>query len=174
MTGVRRKGLQLVSPSSSSQQLPFIRSQWLWGHLHHNSCHVTPTPHLLRTAPLKQTHTHTHTMKNTRTHVKFLQRNARGENQKGIRDGCYTHVAYVWVSVNGTQGWGGLWYHRVHIARLVRVCHDGCGVERVTNPRFLTRLTSTGIPHHRDVGGPGDLWSSAALSYVSIVLWILY
>lgn len=37
------------------------------------------------------------------------------------------------------------------------LCHDGCRVERVTSPRFLTRVTPTGIPHHSDVGGPGDL-----------------
>lgn len=28
--------------------------------------------------------------------------------------------------------------------------------------------------HHSDVGGPGDLWSWGALSYVPIVPWILY
>lgn len=60
------------------------------------------------------------------------------------------------------------------LSRLGRVCHDGCGVERATNLRFLTRLTSTGIPCRRDVGGPGDLWSSAALSHVFIVFWIPY
>lgn len=82
MTGVRRPGLQRVSPSPS-QQLPFMRLRWLWGHLHHNSCHLSPTSSPLHPARLEQTHTDTR----LRTHSKPLQLNASPENQKGIRDG---------------------------------------------------------------------------------------
>lgn len=69
MTGVRRKGLQRVSPSPS-QQLPFMRLDWLWGHLHHNSCHfahpssahsLSETNTYTGTHIQWQTYTHTHT-----------------------------------------------------------------------------------------------------------------
>lgn len=135
MTGVRRPGLQRVSPSPS-QQLPFMRLRWLWGHLHHNSCHLSPPP-----PPSLPWIKHTYTC----THTKLLQLNANGENQKGIRDGCCLRTpmcGFVWMGPKGgevsdtTGCWRG-W----RIAWPARVCHDARRVERVTNPRFATRAT---------------------------------
>ncbi len=141
MTGVRRPGLQRVSPSPS-QQLPFMRPHWLWGHLHHNSCHLSPPP-----CWNKHTHTQARAYTDTRihTHTKLLQLNANGENQKGIRDGCCLRTpicGFVWMGPKGgevsdTTGCQRGW----HIAWPARVCHDALRVERVTNPRFSTRTT---------------------------------
>jgi len=112
MTGVRRPGLQRVSPSPS-QQLPFMRLRWLWGHLHHNSCHrQTPSPphtHTLSAAhcPTETNkHTHTHWHKYTRAHTQLLQLNANAENQKGIRDGCCLRTplcGFAWMRPKGGE-----------------------------------------------------------------------
>lgn len=145
MTGVRRPGLQRVSPSPS-QQLPFMRFCWLWGHLHHNSCHLSP-PLPCCTPPRRNKHTHTRANTDTRirTHSKLLQLNASRENQKGIRDGCCLRTpmcGFVWMGPKGgevsdTAGCRRGW----HIAWPSRVCHDAQRVRRVTNPRFSTRTT---------------------------------
>lgn len=70
MTGVRRPGLQRVSPSPS-QQLPFMRLHWLWGHLHHNSCHLSPPLSVLPfcTQPHWNKHTYTDTRIYAYTHT---------------------------------------------------------------------------------------------------------
>lgn len=112
MTGVRRPGLQRVLPSPS-QQFPFMRLCWLWGHLHHNTCHFSPPPLLPSAHRSSQTNTHTHIHWHIHTHTKLLQLNASAENQKGIRDGCCLRTPMCGFCVNGNQVWGGLWYHRV-------------------------------------------------------------
>lgn len=144
MTGVRRKGLQRISPSPS-QQLPFMRLHWLWGHLHHNSCHFAPPPHPSSAHSLSETNTYTgtHIQWQTYTHTKLLQLNAKGENQKGIRDGCCLRTppmcGFLWMGPKGgevSDSTGCTLLGPLGCVTMVG------GVERVTNPRFSTRMTA--------------------------------
>lgn len=140
-----------------------------------------PPPHPVFPSAHNPAETNTHTHTQTLTHAHTLS-TSPAKCQRGESEGhqrwllsAYTHV---WVCVNGTQGWGGLWYHRVHINWPARVCHDGWRVERVTNPRFSTRTT----PWHSTQAcyttvtwvGQVTFEPFWALSYVPIVPWILY
>lgn len=171
MTGVHRPSLQRVSPSPSQQQLPFMRLCWLWGHL-------------LRTALMKHTHIYIHAYADTHTHThtKLLTSKCQLRESEGHQRWLLSAYAHVWFCVNGTQGRGGLWYHRV----LAEAAHSlaRSGVSRCLKgwvgdkPKVFNQNEPlaffAGFIQHSDVGGPGDLWAYGALPYVAIVPWTVY